>query len=513
MEQDPEEGGAPPEPAQIARERDIYRKLLDLGAQDEIEPLLAEALALIVEIASARRGYLEIQDERVGASAPRFWIAHGFSEGDVAKIRSAFSQGVIAEAIATRQTVLAASALEDPRFRDRRSVRENRIEAVLCAPIGIDPPLGVLYLQGRQERGPFTEEDRMRTETFARHIAALVDRLLIRRRRLDETDPTQPFRAILKVSGLVGRSAAIARVLQEVSLVAPRDVTVLLTGPSGTGKTQLARIIHDNGPRALGPFVELNCAALPDALLESELFGAAAGAHSTATRKVEGKIAAAEHGTLFLDEVGELAPAAQSKLLQLLQSKEYFPLGSARAVKADIRVIAATNADLKAAVSRRAFREDLLYRLQVLPIRVPSLAERRDDIPELAAHCCARASEEHHLPHLRLSLGTLGAAEEAEWPGNVRQLAHAVEAAALRAAGEGVLQVERRHLFPESLEVEGPASKELTFQEATRRFQQGFLREALEKSKWNITDTANRLDLTRAHIYNLIRAFGLERRR
>src|SRR5262249_50393260 len=154
-----------------------------------------------------------------------------------------------------------------------------------------------------------------------------------------------------------------ARLLQSVSVAAPLDVGVLLTGPSGTGKTRIARLCHDSSPRAAAPFVELNCATLAETLFESELFGAMPGAHSTAARRVEGKVAAAEKGTLFLDEVAEVPLASQAKLLQLLESKEYYPLGSPRAVRADVRVIAATNVDLQAAVKQRAFREDLYYRL------------------------------------------------------------------------------------------------------------------------------------------------------
>jgi Nif-specific regulatory protein len=248
-------------------------------------------------------------------------------------------------------------------------------------------------------------------------------------------------------------------------------------------------------------------------LIESELFGALPGAHSTATRRIEGKVAAAERGTLFLDEIGELTAAAQAKLLHLLHSKRYYPLGSSKTVAADVRVIAATNADLGAAVSARRFREDLFYRLQVLPIRVPSLAERREDIPELAAFFVASACERHHLPFLELSRAAVRAAQVAEWPGNVRQLSHAMEAAAIRAAGEGATKVERAHLFPEDPSPEDETRKMVTFQEATRRFQMRLLKDSLEQTEWNVVEVARRLDLARSHVYNLIRAFGLERGR
>ncbi|WP_437595129.1 sigma 54-interacting transcriptional regulator [Sorangium sp. So ce1000] len=296
--------------------------------------------------------------------------------------------------------------------------------------------------------------------------------------------------------------------LQQVAIAAPLDVAVLLTGPSGSGKTQLARLLHSNSPRSSGPFIELNCAALPESLLESELFGALPGAHSTASKRIVGKVAAAEGGTLFLDEIFELKPAAQSKLLQLLESKEYFPLGSAKPLRADVRVLAATNADLRNAVARKEFREDLYYRLHVLPIRVPSLAERREDIRLLAEHFCARAVQSHRLPQIHLSAGAMRAAEAAEWAGNVRELFHALEAAVIRTAGEGSLEVERRHLFPDEERADGAR---LTFQQSIRCYQEQLVRKAIEETSWNVTEAAAQLGLTRAHLYNLIRAFGLER--
>jgi Nif-specific regulatory protein len=496
----------------VWRERNLYLRLLTLGGQNELEPFLRDALALVVDVAGAHQGYLEVHADEPGGRERQWWIAHGFSDDEVETVRSTVSRGIIAQALASGETIVTPSALSDPRFRNRESVRIGRIEAVLCAPIGDERPLGVLYLQRRVERGSFAEEDRSIAELFARHLAPLADRLLVRQQTLAR-DPTEPFRRTLRLDGVVGRSRALAAVLRAVGHIAPLEVSVLLTGESGTGKSHLARVIHDNGPRAGGPFVELNCAAIPEALVESELFGAMAGAHSTAVRRVPGKVGAAERGTLLLDEVGDLSPAAQAKLLHLLQSRQYYPLGSDRPVRADVRVVAATNTDLQAAVAERRFREDLFYRLHVVALRVPSLAERREDVAELAEFFCAGACERHRLPRVVLSRGALRALEAAEWPGNVRQLAHAVEAAVIHAAGEGSLRVERAHLFPDVADAGADGDGRLTFQEATRRFQARLLRETLAECGWNIVETARRLDLARSHVYNLIRAFGLERER
>jgi Nif-specific regulatory protein len=493
---------------QLRRERDLYRRLLELDVQRELGPLLREALALIVDVTRARLGYLEIHDPGPSPDGPRWSVAHGMTDEEIADARAVMSRGIIAEALATGQTIVTPSALLDPRFLERQSVRLGQIEAVLCAPVGLEHPVGVLYLQGSHGDRPFADDERATAELFARHLAPLADRLLVREQH--DHDPTHAFRTTLRLDGVIGRSPALAALFRQVALVAPLDVSVLLTGDSGTGKSQIARVIHDNGPRAGHPFVDLNCAALPDTLIESELFGALPGAHSTATRRIEGKVAAAEGGTLFLDEVGDLSLPAQAKLLQLLQSKEYFPLGATRAVRADVRLLAATNVDLQAAVRERRFRQDLLYRLQVLPLHLPALAQRRDDVPLLAAYFCAEACRRHHLPSLTMSSAALHAVASGEWPGNIRQLEHAVEAGAIRAAGEGSKRVERRHLSAEpSRAAAVPAP--LTFQEGTRRFQKEMLRDALEASDWNVLDVAERLNLARSHVYNLIKAFALTR--
>ncbi len=496
------------EDAEIANrlrlERDLFLGLLELGAREDLTPLLTGALALIVATTNAARGYLEVRP----ASGPPFFIAHGFSDAEIALVRGEISTGIIAEAIATGRTVSTASALDDPRFRANESVQVQRIQAVLCAPVG-SPPLGVLYLQGRSGKGPFPEADRRCAELFARHLSPLADRLIAREEASIEIDHTADLRAKLSVSGIAGTSRAMADVLRQITVAAPVPIAVLVTGESGTGKTAIARAIHDSSPRAKGPFVELNCAALPEALFESELFGAEKGAHSTATRRIEGKVDAARGGTLFLDEIAETPLSVQSKLLMFLQSKRYYRLGGASAMEADVRVIAATNADLPELVAQKRFREDLYYRLNVLEVTVPPLRARRSDIAIIAEAITASIGRAHDRP-LPLSRAAKIALAEGEWPGNVRQLENTLQRGWAVALAAGASAIEPAHLFPDRAPPSGEGEPE-TYEDALRRFQGRFLKEALERSGWNVSETARRIGLARSHLNDLIKAHGLAR--
>ncbi len=493
-------------PEAVRAQRDLYLALLDLDEAVDVAGFLSRALTLITTATGAERGYIELQDPRA-AEAPQHFTVRGADPAQTARFREAISGGVIAKALASGQPIVTASAVDDLRFRDRESVREQSIEAVLCVPIGTDPPIGVLYVQGRGGSGPFSSEDLALATLCARRIATVGDRLLLRDAERRARDHTVSVRRKVACSEIVGGSQALADLLEQMAVVAQLDVGVLLTGPTGSGKTVVARTLHENSRRRGGPFVALNCAAIPDTLLESELFGAIAGAHSTATRRLPGKVDAARGGTLLLDEVSELSMAAQAKLLQLLQAGEYFPLGSARGETADVRVVAATNVELSERVKAGRFREDLYYRLDVVRIAVPSLAQRADDVSTLAIAFARKACTRHALPQLVPSPGTLALVRALEWPGNVRQLEHALESAAIRAHGRGATAIEPGDL-PES-----PRAGEAlpTFQEATRGFQRDLVERTLVACDWNVAEAARRLDVARSYVYTLIKTFDIVR--
>jgi Nif-specific regulatory protein len=493
-----------PDRKRFRLERDLYRGLLELNTREDPGPFLEGALRLIVDVLGADQGYLEVA--HANEEEP-LWTASGCSDDQVQLIRTIVSRGIIQQAMAQGQPVVCPSAILDPRFKDRPSVQAARIEAVLCVPIVRKTPIGVLYVTGHRAGGSFAPEEVERATTFARYLSPQIESLFIRLRQR-AADCMAPFRKKLKLGDVAGESAALARVIRQVEVMSPLDVSILITGEIGTGKSQLARLIHDNGRRQQHRFVELNCAALPENLIESELFGHEAGAFTGAVRRSEGKVAAAERGTLFLDEVAELSLGAQAKLLTFLQTKKYFRVGGSAELTADVRIIAATNKELEDEVRDRRFREDLYFRLLVLAVRMPSLSERREDIPILARHFAAQAQSRHNLTPRELSPGALRALESNAWKGNLRELANTIERGVIQAEGENAEWIEASHLF-ETCGQPG-AGRRATFHEETRRFQAAFVQRTLESVDWNVAAAARIMDLTRAHTYNLIRTFELE---
>ncbi|MBS2014290.1 MAG: sigma-54-dependent Fis family transcriptional regulator [Deltaproteobacteria bacterium] len=488
---------------------DLGRAALALLDVDRLPDLLEQAVSLISRATEAREIYVELTPDDAATASLHF--AAGCSDDRVHELQGIVSRGIIGEAMATGRTVETANAKVDPRFFELESVQQRELEAVICVPVGRDQPIGVAYIQGHASGGslPFTATARQDVELIAQVLALAVERAGVapRARAIRGEGPaSDPF------SGILGSSVALKEVVEKLRFAAPLDVPILFTGPSGAGKTQLAQVTHVASRRRTAPFVEINCAALPEPLFENELFGADPGAHSSVPKQgVRGKVEMADGGTLFLDEIADLPLMAQGKILQLLQSRQYYRLGSSTPRSADIRVMAATNVDLSRAIQEKRFREDLYYRLKVLEVRVPSLDERREDVVPLARHFLRAALERHGLAFKVLAPSAIRALGATSWAGNVRELAHRIEAAALAAEQRSSDRVELRDVFPGQASPATGGAAHLTLQDATRAFQRKHVAAVLEATGWNMTETARILDVSRAHLYTIVRGLELTR--
>lgn len=314
-----------------------------------------------------------------------------------------------------------------------------------------------------------------------------------------------------RMGDMIGRSASMRKVMDLLPAVAESASTVLILGETGTGKEVAARTIHGLGPRRDGPFVAINCAALPDTLLEAELFGYRAGAFTGAVRDRKGKVSAAEGGTLFLDEIGDLTASVQVKLLRLLQDRTYEPLGETRTRRADVRIIAATNRELEKEVERGSFRSDLYYRINVVPVTMPPLRERREDIPLLAKWFVSRFNHVQGRHVQGFHPRAMARMMAYDWPGNVRELENAVERAFVLCR-EGLI-------MPEQLAGELTMGNDLTAEpgqpiaQARRGMEAAAIRACLEKHDWNRGAAARELGIHRTTLFRKMRNLKIERDR
>ncbi|HVO36300.1 MAG TPA: sigma-54 dependent transcriptional regulator [Gemmatimonadales bacterium] len=313
---------------------------------------------------------------------------------------------------------------------------------------------------------------------------------------------------------IVGSSAAIRQVIERIERVAPTPARLLITGENGTGKELVARAVHRLSPRAQRAFVEVNCAAIPAELIESELFGHVKGSFTGAFADRVGKFELADGGTLFLDEVGDMSAAAQAKVLRVLQEGVITPIGSSRSVKVDVRVIAATNKKLEDEIAAGRFREDLLYRLNVVPIDVPPLRSRRDDVPQLVAHFVAQLAAQQGVPPKTVSDGALERLKRHHWPGNVRELRNTVERLLILANGDVVGEADVARMVGPMAEETGLGDALLqseTFEQFKQNAERAFLLAKLKEYDWNVSETARRLDMPRSNLYKKIERYGLAR--
>ncbi|HUO31984.1 MAG TPA: sigma-54 dependent transcriptional regulator [Bryobacteraceae bacterium] len=306
---------------------------------------------------------------------------------------------------------------------------------------------------------------------------------------------------------MIGSSPAFQRAVEQASMAARSDARVLLIGESGTGKELLAAHIHQNSPFAAGPFVKVNCAAIPTELLESELFGHEKGAFTGAANARRGKFELADSGTIFLDEVGDLHAASQAKLLRVLQEGEFHRVGGEQTIRVSVRVVSATNRDLSALVAQAKFREDLYYRLSVVPIRVPALRERPHDIKLLAEYFLDDFCARNNFKPKTLDDSVYPLLETYPWPGNARELRNAIERMAILTPGERLT----RDAVPVEIRVQRDNAPRSTIQEARESAERDHILRALEEASWNVSGAARALGMERTNLHKRIRALGLSR--
>jgi transcriptional regulator with GAF, ATPase, and Fis domain len=485
---------------EVLRERENLRVFAavarDLVRETDLAKLLRSIVDSAVQLSRSERGFLLLAEVAAPLDARstepasmKVRIARSFDKEDIPIPATRLSMGIARRVVKSASALLSVDAGRDERFTGMASVEDLRLRSVMCVPIhpaqerGEPRVEGVLYVDNRLQHGAFGTSDLELMKLIAdqasiaifnaRTLAELRERneqlgassrkieLLnqqLGRKVRDRDTELAVVRAELgrergryDYTDIVGASDGMRKVFQQLDRIIPTEMPVLILGESGTGKELIARAIHHNGPRKAKAFLSENCAALPDTLLESELFGHARGAFTGAHKAKRGLLEQADGGTLFLDEIGDMSPQMQKKLLRVLQEGEYRSLGSDQRMQADVRIVAASHRDVAGMVRTGEFREDLFYRVNVLNVQLPALRERREDIPLLAEALLARAAREANRPVPILPREVMAALTMHDWPGNVRELENEMRRLVVLAEDE----VRLEHLSPAVLERRG----------------------------------------------------------
>ncbi|MEM9292672.1 MAG: sigma-54-dependent Fis family transcriptional regulator [Acidobacteriota bacterium] len=506
-------------------------KALEHGDVDE---LLGAALDAMVRWCEAQRGIVLLfgEDGQVLASRGR-----GIDQRELEAKELEVSRSVVLRVQQSGRLYWHENVLEDPELGRAASLYHLQLLSVICSPIHFQGNLlGVVYLDSHRLEALFSSNLARDVERFCGLLSGAAAQALERRRLEGQiTDLRQ--RLGQQGQTIVTEDPQMLDLLRLVDRVAASSVPVLIRGESGTGKELVAKAVHDASPYSSGPFLALNCGALTESLLESQLFGHVRGAFTGAVRDEPGWFQRAAGGTLFLDEVGELPPALQVKLLRVLESGELSPVGSSKVLRSDARVVAATHQDLEAKVEDGSLRQDFFYRLNVFELRIPPLKQRRGDIPLLARHFLDGFAADEGRPALALTSEVLQILEAHDYPGNVRELAHALRRAALLSEGETLDATGLPpNLQPPSLQ-SSPSSPtttasedstvgtlnppkellDLDFKQAkarwTESFERAYLEQALRATRGNISAAARRAGLDYKNFYNKMRTLGLDPQR
>jgi Nif-specific regulatory protein len=456
-----------------------------------------EVFALLREEMGLHRGVLMMATADGGEL-----VVEAAEDGEPARLATARyrrGEGISGRVLQTATAVVVPDVTKDPGFQGRIFGINQRSTAFVCVPIVVnDEAIGTLSVDAALDSQGHLEQTRCFLEILASMMSQLASlRRMMRLENAELVAENDRLRAELggeRPAAMIGGSDLMRDVFARIHRVAPSDTTVLIRGESGTGKELVASAIHEKSSRRGGAFVKVNCAALSENLLESELFGHEKGAFTGALNTRKGRLEEAEGGTLFLDEIGDFSPAVQVKLLRFVQEREFERVGSNRTQRADVRLIAATNRDLEKAVAEESFRADLYYRINVFPVLMPALRERRDDVMGLANHFVAVYSERLGKGVTRISTPAINMLMAYHWPGNVRELENCIEHAVLMAE-DGVIH---GHDLPPTLRLpEGPTSSlRGSLRESVELLEREVIADTLKQTEGNVTAAARLLALS-----------------
>ena len=485
--------GSDPAPLATKRLADFARQL---ASEPGIDSALTRLLDSLIEVVRADKGFvLHVID-----GVPQILKARNFQRENVADAVERLSDTIVRRVLETKLALRIEDALHDAEFNASQSVVSLKLASVLCLPLMLRSELiGIIYLGNDKLANLFTERELEVAESFCSTAALLIelgrqlDELRADRKALQERLEEQAY------GDIIGACEAMRDIFRKIDKVAGTDISILVTGETGTGKELIAREIHRRSPRKSGPFVAINCGAIPENLLESELFGHAKGAFTGAVAARPGRFQAASGGTLFLDEIGEMPPPLQVKLLRALQDRAVTRVGENKPEPVDIRIVAATNKDLEEEMKGSRFREDLFYRINVVHLHLPPLRERGEDSIMLAKYFLKRAARELNVKARDFSKAALNAIRHYRWPGNIRQLENRIKKA--------VVLADNAFITPEDLDVKQEQLEPiLPLAVAQEQWKERYIDEALDRNNGNRTKTAKDLDVDPRTIFRHLRA-------
>jgi transcriptional regulator with GAF, ATPase, and Fis domain len=473
--------------AETIADLDAYQKLYDFSARlmekHDLTELLNELMDSVIEITNADKGFLILME----GTDLDVKVARNLKRENIADAVSQLSDSIIAKVVETRRPVIISDAMNDAEFQSSMSVIKLKLTSVICVPLQEKGKLiGLIYV-GNDSIVDLFQDDMMRVLTMFAAQASLIVANAMSMNEL-KVDNQQLSRQLeeLRFGDIVGTSRPMQEVFRKVEKVAATDISVLITGETGTGKELIAREIHRRSPRKEKPFITINCGAIPENLLESELFGHVKGAFTGAVAHKAGKFQAADGGTLFLDEIGEMPLNLQVKILRAIQERIVVRVGDTRPESVDIRILAATNRELEEEIRGGRFREDLYYRLNVVNLHLPPLRDRGDDIPVIARYLLSRYSKEYDTRVKGFSPNAAVAIRKYDWPGNIRELENRLKKAIVLAEGN--------LLGPEDLGLSGDNLPSiLPLAAAKEKFQRDYINEVLALNNGNRTKTARDL--------------------